>query len=242
MYCRAWQFFSYERCGFMFPMRYSKRQRIAVLVVLLLLLAAYLLYGWIGTVLCWTAISIFIAAMESRWLIIRLSLLALFAVSLWFLCVHSVCRVSSCDRCKTRLIERRDIEVLRIPISGEKYYSTGMVAMLLADFGCPCPHRRMKVIEYQDKWGRIIQYPGRGGACESSSRKSNREWEEWYYDAYQPVIKKFQEDRPDLAEEFCTRVIGRGDYEYELHFFYEVLPPPLYPSWEFKKAEKTISE
>ena len=216
-------------------MRYSKRQAIAVLVVLLLLLAAYLLYGWIGTALCWVAITLFIGAMGSRWLIVRFSLLALFAVCLWFLCVHFVYKLSVCHTCGSFLVERRDLEILRIPISGVKYYSTNLIPLVSKDFGCPCPHRRMEVVKYNDEWGRMIRYPSNRATYGESTPEFNQEWEEWYYDAYQPVIKKFQEDRPDLAEEFCTRVIGQGDYYYGLHFVSEIIPPPLYDFGEEKK-------
>jgi hypothetical protein len=96
-----------------------------------------------------------------------------------------------------------------------------MISSIAEDFNCPCQHEHMVVALRYDDWGMLIRYP-----FESYHILSLESDEEGYNKFVRPITKKLLEERPVLANEFCTRVLEQHDDQYWLFFYEQVLKIP----------------
>lgn len=182
---------------------------------------AGMLNGVLGFILTGSAIVALWLALRSRHPLLKPCLVVFAGLSIWFVVVHRVERYARCPICYYT-IESSTIEVFCIPVSSETYESWGLTLQLARDFGCPCEHAQMADgFPLRDWWG-LLYCPDPVEGTWGGFRDME-ESEELYREVIHPKIEQLKKDRPDLADEFCRRVVQQGDKDYFIEFDDEVL-------------------
>lgn len=199
---------------------FSLRTLLGSMSAMAVILTLVGMYGLPGIVLIAAILVALVMVFKSRLLPLRL--LAILAVCglMWCLCVHRVFEVYSCPICGFRVAQRK-YEVFTIPVLVNEKHVPSMKSAIAEDFGCPCEHNHMASYLRNDDWGMIVRYP------DDSRTYAPLESDEEGYNKYvRPITKRTLEERPNLAKEFCTRVLEQHDDAYWKFFYEKVLDIP----------------
>jgi len=178
------------------------------------------MYGLPGIVLGAGILAILALARKSRFRTVRYLLITVAVGLLWCLFVHRVYDILTCRSCHLQITQAK-IEIFRKPVLLQEHVFPSLRTAVAEDFDCPCQHAQLDILKRDDEWGMCVRIPG-----DSYSILSLESDEEGYRTYVRPIVVKIRQERPDLAKEFCRRVIEQQDEEYWTYFYEKVLRFP----------------
>jgi hypothetical protein len=149
--------------------------------------------------------------------LVRLLAAITIPVCIWHLIVHRTYSPFKCKTCQLSVMKYTDWEILKFPLVTHVELSSTLIGRIAEDFQCPCPHDEWYYAK-ADYWGRYYSLDDLQGSFVTAP---SPEWDRWYEKVVRPQVMQFKKDHPDIAEEFCRRVIKEGDIDYYYNSFYE---------------------